>query len=749
MRVVVSSVAALLALSSLTEALNVRMYGLNYNSRKGPDWAPTAQKCKTPKEIRDDMYAIRDFTQIVRIYSLVDCDQAQPVLQYAKEAGMKVALGIWTSPDPTDGVVDSEINKLGELISGGFVDDNVMSLHVGSEMIYREKYSQNAVNLAISYYNKARDYVRSRGITSAKLPMTIADVVDTYTQYPNLIDVVEYVSMNQFAFWEEMKGEEGMAEMLDRIKLLRTIAADKGKKFVIGEVGWSSDGTGEGVIEATPAAQARFFKDFYLAAQTFNFEYFWFMAFDSKWRIAQGDDAVEASFGIFNEDRTMKSNFQSLTIGGKREPKVVRNVGTQLLLTQNDLAVSMTADANTKQWLLAEQQTWFYDAATSTLRSKGNDRCLDTWEGKNGAVVRLYACVENERNQKWTYEAATGRLRHSTYSAFCLDTDPAAGNKLQLYGCSDNNKSQQWQIGTPGQGPSTAAAPTSSPTMAPTVTPGAAASTSTSGPTDAPAQATDGSVRFFTKESASTHFAQLVRLDGEVGIGYSATGAPTSQWWYHGSNNLVQSKDSNLCLDAYEKWDGGRVHVWQCNPNEPNQQWSLDATTGQLKHLTHQGFCLDADQASGKVSLYWCHLNNNNQVWRMVSNVAKGVRIQSAVATDAVFEPKNADAITGVQSTTRDSQEWLWDAAAQRVVSKWLGGCLDSWEGKNGAVVRLYACIDGEKNQKWSYDTAKSAVKHATHTGFCLAYDAMNTKLVQLKACDDKDETQRIRINAA
>ncbi|TYZ59090.1 hypothetical protein PybrP1_007210 [[Pythium] brassicae (nom. inval.)] len=737
MRVFVSGVAALLALSGITEALDVQMHGLNYNSRKGPDWAPFEQRCKDHEAIARDMVTIKSHADVVRIYSLVDCDQGLPVLRAAKRAGLKVALGIWTTPNPSDGHVDSEIARLGKLIDDGLVDDNVVEMHVGSEMIYRENSTVAIFNVAVGYLEKTRNYLRSRGIS--KLPLTVADVVDSYTQYPQLIDAVDYVSINQFSFWEQAKVEEGTPTMLDRIKSLRVAAAEKGKKVVIGETGWSSKGVTKGASEATPGNQARFFRDFYQVAKTHNFEYYWFMAFDSKWRVDNGDHEVEASFGIYNEDLTMKSNFQSLVIEGAREAKMVRNAGTQLLLTQNSNAVSMTTDASARQWLLAEQQTWFYDAATSTLRSKGNDRCLDSWEGKDGAVVRLYACIDGEKNQKWKFEAATGRLRHSAHSAFCLDTDPAAGNKLQLWGCSDNNKNQQWALETPGQGPS----PTSGP-------PETRSSTLTSAPPDAPAPASDGSVRFFTKESTSTHYAQLVRLDGEVGIGYGANGAANSQWWYHPSSNLVQAKDSNLCLDAYEKWDGGRVHVWECNPKEGNQQWRLDAATGQLKHMTHQGFCLDADQTTGKVALYWCHLSNNNQVWRKVSSAAKGVRLHSELTSDAVLEPKDMNAIFGERSTTRDSQQWFWDPAGKRIVSKWLGGCLDSWEGKDGAVVRLYECIDGEKNQRWTYNAATFAVKHATHAGFCLAYNNMaSNRLLQLKACDDKDETQRIRINGA
>ncbi|EQC39695.1 hypothetical protein SDRG_03123 [Saprolegnia diclina VS20] len=49
----------------------------------------------------------------------------------------------------------------------------------------------------------------------------------------------------------------------------------------------------------------------------------------------------------------------------------------------------------------------------------------------------------------------------------------------------------------------------------------------------------------------------------------------------------------NQCLDAYEPWNGGAVHTYFCESDNGNQKWRYDPTTGQLRHATHTGFCLD------------------------------------------------------------------------------------------------------------------------------------------------------------
>ncbi|KAG1689459.1 hypothetical protein DVH05_002260 [Phytophthora capsici] len=196
-------VASVVLLFNGADALNVKMPGVNYNSRKGPDWAPDSSKCKSASEVQKDMYALKGITDKVRIYSLVDCNQAELVLPAAKNAGLQVHLGIWTTK--SHDYLLQEKAKLAGLIDSGLYDDNVIGLHVGSETIYREEITADT---AISYMNEIRDYIRGRGKNT---PVTIADVIDIYYANQQLIDAVDYISVNQFSFWERADVNEGTA----------------------------------------------------------------------------------------------------------------------------------------------------------------------------------------------------------------------------------------------------------------------------------------------------------------------------------------------------------------------------------------------------------------------------------------------------------------------------------------------------------------------------------------------------------
>ncbi|KAF4318798.1 hypothetical protein G195_007792, partial [Phytophthora kernoviae 00238/432] len=294
-------------------------------------------------------------------------------------------------------------------------------------------------------------------------------------------------------------------------------------------------------------------------------------------------------------------------------------------------------------------------------------------------------------------------------------------NKLQLYGCSPSNPNQQWGVMDPAD-----------------------ISDSWS--------YSDGSVRFYTMESSKA-FAQLVRNGDDIAVGYGGSNVANSEWFYDSNTHLVKAKGTDKCLDAYQAWAGGIVHMWSCNANEVNQRWNLDAATNQLKHVTHSGLCLDADlsanNGAGKLQLWGCHMNNNNQVWRVIPMSAMAATVHSSNVNNAYLQPTTQDTVVGAASTGKWDQHWFWDANSNHLISKLNGQCLDAYEAQQGGRVHTYACIASEGNQKWNYDATNQIIKHAKHSGFCLAFDNLNNKLLQLKSCNVGDNTQRIKIAAA
>lgn len=190
--------------------------------------------------MQKDLNALSAVADKVRIYSLIDCNQAETILPAAKKAGLKVDLGIWTTFNHS--TLEKEKTKLASLIDAGLYDDNVIGFDVAIYM-----YEKFEVDTAISYVKEIRDYLRSRGKNT---PVTLADTYDVYTE--KVVDAVDYVAVNYQSFMYGDDVNESVANTLKDLKDLRVLAASKGKKFVISETGWSSGGFHQGVGVATP-----------------------------------------------------------------------------------------------------------------------------------------------------------------------------------------------------------------------------------------------------------------------------------------------------------------------------------------------------------------------------------------------------------------------------------------------------------------------------------------------------------------
>lgn len=176
--------ACALSLVSTAEALDVKLFGLNYNSRIGADWESDDKRCKSPEQIKLDMALLANVTGIVRLYSLTDCNQGSLVIPAAINAGLNVSVGLWVGKDAA--AFQAEKAKLQELINAKIItNDRVFDIHVGSEALFRKDVT---VATSIDYMKQVKAICANT--TAAKIPITVADVADVFITYPELIDAV-------------------------------------------------------------------------------------------------------------------------------------------------------------------------------------------------------------------------------------------------------------------------------------------------------------------------------------------------------------------------------------------------------------------------------------------------------------------------------------------------------------------------------------------------------------------------------
>ncbi|TDH69579.1 hypothetical protein CCR75_009503 [Bremia lactucae] len=402
------------------ESLNVKLSGINYTVQKGPAWVELSEKCKTLAEVEQDLEAIKKYTNKIRIPYSPECNQADLVLPAAKKVGLQVELGIWTAKGRE--CMDQEKKMLTRLIDSGAFDKNVVCLHVGSGAVTREEFDDDT---AVSYLLEIREHLAKSGFET---PLTITEDISVYEKSPQLLSVVDFISISLFTYWNPSDINEAASFTYDRLKGLRMTAAPLKKPVELAETGWSSQGVDARASVSNPANQAKFLADLFYVFSNIGFPFSWYLALDSPWRTRE----VEANFGLFTSNQTLKSHIEDLTI---EEPKrmIIENTATKLVLSVFDTRVYI--ETKSTNALQMEEQMWSYNATSQQFRSQ-DGRALDAYEPEDGGDVHTFRSLSTEGNQKWKFEKETGLIKHQTHAGFCLEADQSRGNRVQLFTCS-------------------------------------------------------------------------------------------------------------------------------------------------------------------------------------------------------------------------------------------------------------------------------------------------------------------------
>ena len=135
------------------------------------------------------------------------------------------------------------------------------------------------------------------------VPLSTAEPWHIWLQHPSLAEHVDFLLVHFLPYWE---GVDAAALIATRMARLR--AAFPGKRIVIGEVGWPSDGRTRRNAVASRDVQARFLGRFLQHATQAGYEYFLLEAFDQPWKWRH-EGAAGAHWGVFDARRVPKVDF--------------------------------------------------------------------------------------------------------------------------------------------------------------------------------------------------------------------------------------------------------------------------------------------------------------------------------------------------------------------------------------------------------------------------------------------------------
>ena len=197
--------------------------------------------------------------------------------------GMKTLVGAWLGDDPEKN--REEIEALVQLANEGYVDIAA----VGNEVLYRQDLTEDEL---LGFIAEVKE----------RLPDIPVGYVDAYYEFfkrPRLAEATDVILCNCYPFWEGTALEHSLDHMRHMFQL--ALEAGNGKRVIITETGWPSDGQPLGGAQPSVINSMKYFINTQLWANANNIETFYFSSFDESWKVGNEGD-VGAYWGIWDSN---------------------------------------------------------------------------------------------------------------------------------------------------------------------------------------------------------------------------------------------------------------------------------------------------------------------------------------------------------------------------------------------------------------------------------------------------------------
>lgn len=239
----------------------------------------------TEDQIRRRMEIIAPYTKWIRSFSCTEGNEAIP--RIAREFGIKTLVGAWLGDDPK--INKKEVENLIQLANEGYVDIAA----VGNEVMLRGDLTEDEL---LGFMQQVKEAIPD-------IPVGYVDAYYEFTERPRITEACDVILANCYPFWEGCDLDYSLLYMKDMYQ--RALKAGNGKKVIISETGWPSQGTSlEGAFPSYENA-LKYFMNTIKWSEEDDIEVFYFSSFDESWKVgAEGD--VGAYWGLWDKDEQVK-----------------------------------------------------------------------------------------------------------------------------------------------------------------------------------------------------------------------------------------------------------------------------------------------------------------------------------------------------------------------------------------------------------------------------------------------------------
>lgn len=237
------------------------------------------------EQVNKRIQIIKPYTKWVRSFSCIEGNEHIP--RIAAQNGMKTLVGAWLGDDLE--LNEREIEGLIALAKEGCVDIAA----VGNEVLYRNDLSLDQL---LGYIKRVKDALPT-------IPVGYVDAYYEFSVHPELVENTDVILSNCYPYWEGCDIDGSLAHM--QAMFGQASYAANGKKVIITETGWPSQGSGlKGALPSRENAM-KYFINTQAWSEMSNIDVFYFSSFDESWKVgAEGD--VGAYWGIWDKDENLK-----------------------------------------------------------------------------------------------------------------------------------------------------------------------------------------------------------------------------------------------------------------------------------------------------------------------------------------------------------------------------------------------------------------------------------------------------------
>ncbi|MGB5499803.1 MAG: glycosyl hydrolase family 17 protein [Maribacter sp.] len=240
----------------------------------------------TEEQVRRRMEIIQPYTKWVRSFSCTDGNEFIPKI--AHEYGIKTLVGAWLGDDPE--INEREIAGLIQLAKDGYVDIAA----VGNEVLYRNELSPDEL---LDFIKQVKEAIPD------KIPVGYVDAYYEFSVHPRITEACDVILANCYPYWEGCPLEYSLGHMQQMFG--QATHAANGKKVIITETGWPSQGTGLRGAQPSPENAMKYFINAQVWSAKQDIEIFYFSSFDESWKVGPEGD-VGAYWGLWDKDEKLK-----------------------------------------------------------------------------------------------------------------------------------------------------------------------------------------------------------------------------------------------------------------------------------------------------------------------------------------------------------------------------------------------------------------------------------------------------------